>query len=110
MEKERAESLIAVCPVKEHPSEYVIRGDGGFSFVMEPPSRPGRQNFKPVFFISGAIYIARAGFFKKTGRLYDGRAALYVMKRSESLDVDDPLDLGYANWFYEKVKMGAEGL
>jgi CMP-N,N'-diacetyllegionaminic acid synthase len=97
----KADSLIAVNAVSEHPCEYVIKNDKGFSFVMDPPEKPGRQNFPEVFFINGAIYMTRVSFFRNTGTLFDKNAQLYEIPQHESLDIDTSLDLEYANWVYE---------
>lgn len=102
--EKKSDSLISVSRVSEHPCEYVMPRPGGFTYVMKPPEKPGRQNFPEVFFINGAIYITTVEYFKKTGRLFDENAILYVMKRSESLDIDTPEDLDYANWRYAKLE------
>jgi CMP-N,N'-diacetyllegionaminic acid synthase len=96
-----ADALISVNAVHEHPCEYIIHGDRRFSYVMKPPDKPGRQNFPHVYCINGAIYIARTAFLKKTGMLFDTSSLIYVMDRSESLDIDNPEDLEFANWIYE---------
>lgn len=101
MMRAKANSLIGVNPVQEHPCEYVMMKKKGFSYCMKPPEKPGRQHYPKVYFINGAIVVTRTSYFKRTGKLYDADAALYVMDRAESLDIDEPLDLAYANWFYE---------
>lgn len=102
--EKKSDNLISVNKVNEHPCEYVMSRPGGFSYVMRPPEKTGRQNFPEVFFINGAIYITSVEYFKKTGRLFDENAILYVMKKSESLDIDTPEDLDYANWHYARLK------
>lgn len=98
----KANTLISVNQVGEHPCEYVVCTNEGFDFVMEPPEKPGRQNFPKVFFINGAIYIASVEYFKKNGRLFDKTALLYIMSQSNSLDIDTPEDIDYANWYITK--------
>jgi len=100
--EKKSDCLISVNEVVEHPCEYVMPETEGFCYVMPPPEKPGRQNFPEVFFINGAIYITAVEYFRKTGRLFDENAILYVMKRSESLDIDTPEDLDYANWQYAR--------
>jgi CMP-N,N'-diacetyllegionaminic acid synthase len=98
----KADALISVNAVHDHPCEYIEKKDGSFSFIMPPPEKPGRQNFPKVYFINGAIYIARTAYVTKTKRFFDRFAQLYVMARHESLDIDEPFDLEFANWLYEK--------
>jgi CMP-N,N'-diacetyllegionaminic acid synthase len=97
----KADSLITVNAVSEHPCEYVIKDEKDFRFVLEPPEKPGRQNFPEVFFINGAIHMTKVSFFKSTGMLFDKNAQLYEILQNESLDIDTSLDLEYANWVYE---------
>ncbi len=99
-----ANSLISVNKVKDHPCEYIMRRSGGFTFVLTPPIAPGRQNFQEVFFINGAIYMAQVAYVKQTGKLFDESAQLFVNSRRESIDIDDPEDLEFANWYYEHMQ------
>lgn len=99
-----SDSLISVNSVSTHPCEYIRETEGGFTYVMEPPEAPGRQNFPEVYFINGAVYICRTDFFRKTGRLFDRQALLYKMDAEESLDIDESNDLMYAGWFFEHSK------
>lgn len=104
IKKTKADSLISVNSVGRHPCEYIVPNDNDnntFSYVMEPPSKAGRQNFPKVYFINGAIYISKIDFFKRTGLIFDNRATLFNMEPKYSLDVDEPIDLviaeSYAN-------------
>ena len=98
----KANALISVNAVHDHPCEYITKNDGFFSFIMLPPIKPGRQNFPKVYFINGAIYITKTAYFTETKRLFDQSGQVYVMARHESLDIDEPFDLEFANWLYEK--------
>ncbi len=106
--EENSHALISVNPVNEHPCEYVVQEGRGFSYVMDPPELPGRQNFPKVYFINGAIYMVASSFFLRQGTLFDKKALLYVMKQNESLDIDMPEQLDFANWFYEKTRKQKE--
>lgn len=108
MLENRSTSLISVNIVHEHPCEYIALARDGFSYIMEPPTKPGRQNFPRVFFINGAIYITKTDFLKKTNMLFDTGSQAYIMDRSESLDIDSPEDLDFANWYYDKKAQAKE--
>ena len=99
------DSLISVNPVREHPCEYIVRRNGDFAFVLPPPSTPGRQNFPEVFFINGAIYIAQVSYIKAKEKLFDETAQLFVIGRHESIDIDDPEDLEFANWLLREHRI-----
>lgn len=72
---------------------------------MKPPKKPGRQNFPPVFFINGAIYITLTDYFEKTGKIYDREAVLYLMRKEESLDINEKSEFEYANFLNKKSKI-----
>ncbi len=98
-------SLISVNHVQHHPCEYIVpQKVKGFEFVMTRPKKSGRQNFPTVYFINGAIYISRASFFKKNNVFYDKNAILHEIAIYESIDIDTPSDLEYANWICEQEK------
>lgn len=107
IKQKEAESLLSVNLVAEHPCEYITRKSLGFSYVMPPPDKPGRQHFPEVYFINGAVYMTSTSFWDRTGLLYDQEALTYVMSRDQSLDIDDPEDLAYANWLYQRMQTKA---
>jgi CMP-N-acetylneuraminic acid synthetase len=82
-----------------------IQKKNRFSYVMKPPKKPGRQNFPPVFFINGAIYITLTDYFEKTGKIYDREAVLYLMRKEESLDINEKSEFEYANFLNKKSKI-----
>ncbi len=100
--KNKPDSLISINEVTTHPCEYIVKQKVGFEYVMPPPDNKGRQNFPDVFFINGAIYIVKVTYLRETGKLFDENAGLYPMKKFESIDIDEPEDLMFANWLYEK--------
>lgn len=99
-----ANSLISVNSVRQHPCEYIIRQRKGFKFVMPPPKKPGRQNFPNVFFVNGAIHITRVSYLRKTGKLFNEESQLFEIGNYESIDIDEPEDLEFANWLYMNKK------
>lgn len=99
-----SESLISVNKVINHPCEYIIKSNDGFSYVMDPPGTPGRQNFPEVYFINGAIYICKTKFFKETGQLFNRNALFYELDVSESIDIDDPEDLIHAICIFKNFR------
>lgn len=99
-----ANSLTSVNLVRDHPCEYIMKSENSFKYVLPPPVKPGRQNFPEVFFINGAIYISKVSFIKKKGMLLDNTSQLYVMDQRNSIDIDMPSDLDYANWLADQSR------
>jgi len=95
-EQSAEHSLISVNEVETHPCEYIIPQNNYFKYVMNPPESPGRQNFQPVFFINGAIYITKVEWFRATNLLFNNHSTLYYMDRIYSVDIDTVEDLRYA--------------
>jgi len=93
--------LISVCPISEHPSEYITEIK---KLILKPPKKNGRQNFQPdIFFINGAIYIMDTKWFMKKKCFFDGKnSMLHVMERKYSVDINYQEDLDYANFLVEK--------
>ena len=100
----QSDCLISVNEVQSHPCEYVIQKDSGFSYVMEPPEKAGRQNYPNVYFINGAIYICKTSYFKEVGQIFDRSADLLIVDNIEALDIDDEFDLIVAESIYEKYR------
>jgi len=103
------DNLISVNPVREHPCEYIVRKEKGFKFVLPPPGKHGRQHFPEVFFINGAIYITRISYLQKHNKTFDEMAQLYFLKQQESIDIDMPGDLEFANWLYKHKLLEGNG-
>jgi len=62
--------------------------------------RPRRQDFRPeevVYRETGSIYISRVAPFIQAGNRIHGSTTLFVMAKSESIDIDDSHDLVIAD-------------
>ena len=100
---ERSEAVggASICAT-EHPQEWMgkISQDGLLdSFFRETQLDRQSQDFQPSYQINGAIYIVPLEEFmlKKTLFLPSHMAAI-VMKRQNSIDIDDLYDLQLADW------------
>ena len=103
IENSRRESLISVCPVSQHPAECVtLRNDGTLEFIRVGGMDllHGRQQYKPFYFIDGAIYICKtSAFYKKyypSGIIFDETSDIWIMEKSHSIDINDWFDLHLA--------------
>jgi CMP-N-acetylneuraminic acid synthetase len=92
-----ATSLVSVCDVGGFHPDCMYRQIEGFLEKLTP-SRPGvrRQNFEPLYIRNGAIYIVSVEYFIQTGQLVSENPAYYQMDRSDSINIDEPNDLSFA--------------
>lgn len=106
-ENSKEPSLISVNEVREHPCEYLIEDDTGFSYVLNPPIVSIRQNFPKVYFINGAIYIFDCSWFLNTGKIFNTSSVLYKMDSKYTIDIDEMQDVYLAESYlkhYSELK------
>ncbi len=103
IESSKKESLISICPVSQHPAECVALGDDGtleFVRIEGMDLLHGRQQYKPCYFIDGAIYICKTStFFEKyydSGIIFDESSDILIMEKRHSIDINDWFDLHLA--------------
>ena len=94
-----ADSVVSVCPVREHP--YLckqIASDGRLlDFTLKSEGYIPRQVLPPVYSLNGAIYLVRCSVLLEQNIVYTDRTFAFVMPLERSLDVDTPWDLHLAN-------------
>jgi CMP-N-acetylneuraminic acid synthetase len=96
---ERLDSLVGVSRVWHHPGDYVqTPGEAGrkFRHIFRDPNWRRRQDFPQVWFITGALYIARVEYLRRTRGFLDEGSALHVMAEETMVDIDSPFDLAIA--------------
>jgi CMP-N,N'-diacetyllegionaminic acid synthase len=93
-----ADSLISVCDAGEHHPLTLYYWDASylkpFLSGLDPNTR--RQDFPPVLWRNGAIYITRRDLLFARGRVASDRPLAYLMPRSRSANIDGPIDLAIA--------------
>jgi len=95
----RADSLVGVHRMAEHPYECVKTLPGGWDYLEHPPQAvTRRQDYQGgYFFINGALYLVRTDVLLMRRTLIEpGVTHLYEMPRERGIDVDSPLELAYA--------------
>lgn len=100
-------SLVSLCKSPKNHCLYKKIDRNGFVQPifnkLEKSLYPSsRQNIKNIYYINGAIYIVKKECFLKTGSLYNDKMGYYLMDRTSSMDIDEPLDLGIANYLLNK--------
>ena len=103
-EESKADSLVSVCDVTQHPLDCITVDDKGkLSRVPleEDKTKAGRQGYQKVYFIDGGICISSVQRFLSEKTMFDSQSAIYVVKRSHGIDVDLPFDLEVARAMHE---------
>ena len=97
-QKEKADSVLGVTPVQDHPYEVVGFSKGGMIRAMERPAHVVRRQQYPLFYkINGAIYITRSSILIAQDAGYGERVFEYEMDWDESVDIDSFNDLQVAD-------------
>jgi CMP-N-acetylneuraminic acid synthetase len=58
-----------------------------------PRFRPRRQDRRPQYLETGAVYVMRARRFREAGHRFFGRTVAYTVPRERALEIDEPADL-----------------
>lgn len=88
-------SLISVCRPTEHPAKSFAVDDAGYLtslYGADAPFTP-RQKLPEAYMPNGAIYIFRAKSFLENSCIPRTKIIPYLMKESESTDIDTREDL-----------------
>jgi CMP-N,N'-diacetyllegionaminic acid synthase len=87
-------SLISVSDPMQHPSDFLFNDGKGIEYVCRDKGSFRRQDFKPVKFINGSIYVTKSEYILRTGKIYSlDNCLLYEMPVEYSIDIDTPFDL-----------------
>ncbi len=98
----RLNSLVGVSRVWHHPSDYVYKDaarEGELRFVFRKASWKQRQDYPPVWFITGALYICRVANLRRGGKFLDRQTELFPMSDETMIDIDNPFDLELARGY-----------
>jgi len=93
-----ADSVVSVIAV---PHQFtpgsLMRIEAGRVVPLEPGGAVTRRQDKPLLYArNGPAVLATRADVIRNGRLYGDDTHPYVMSREESIDIDDPLDLAFA--------------
>lgn len=93
-----ADSLISVCDAAEHHPLTLYYSSGAYLDPLleglEPTTR--RQDFPPVYWRNGAIYITRRDLLFNANRVVSDHPLAYPMPKLRSANIDEPFDLELA--------------
>ena len=89
--KMRYDSLFSVSPSIEHPSDTIYLYKNKIKYFIKNKDSL-RQSYNESYFINGAIYIFKKSLLKKK-KIISHKHGIYIMKKINSLDIDDYQDL-----------------
>jgi CMP-N,N'-diacetyllegionaminic acid synthase len=101
-----AESLISVHKQAEHPYKCLETSGEDWAFLKRPAEKvTRRQDYPDNFFsINGAIYLVSTEFlFSQKTFIVEGKTQLYRMSQKNGLDIDEPIDLEWAEFCIKNI-------
>lgn len=100
LESSGAESAVSVVRLEHavHPLKLkVMVGDMLFPYLEEERGRMAQHDLPPVFVRNGAVYAARRSLIER-GLVVGDDSRGYVMPRNRSIDINDEVDLAFAEF------------
>lgn len=99
--RHQADSLQSVALTDVHP--YLLREMDGQRKCLQPyfqheQQHLRRQDVKELYVLNGAIYIVRQDVLMNQHTLVGHNNYGYVMPKERSIDIDDRIDLKFAEW------------
>lgn len=91
----------SVLSVVEDRGHYWIEGNEGYK-KLHPKVLKNRQFTKPLFKENGAIYICRRDLLMRKNEIVGGKIGFLVMKRDESIDIDELIDFEFAEFLMNR--------
>ena len=85
-------SLFSVSPSLEHPNESIYIKNNKVQYFIDQ-KKSMRQFYKKSFFINGAVYVSEKKNIFKNKLINKKNHGVYIMKKINSLDLDDMQDL-----------------
>ena len=105
LKQEKQGSVVSVCEAEHHPYKFLLKDEqDSYQPVrnlvdLESP----RQTLPKAYRPNGAIYFNEIKLLREKKAFFFEPIALYSMSANESVDIDTPQDLIYANQILEKV-------
>ena len=93
-----ANAIVSVCEADHSP--YIVnslpKNNSMNHFLRTDINKSRRQDMGKFYRINGAIYLSKVEPFLENNDIYSQNCFAYVMKKDESIDVDDIYDFKYA--------------
>ena len=95
-----ANFVVAVCEIDHSPLwSNTIPSDGSLvNFINSDVAKTPRQDLPVYYRINGALYIIKTEYLIDSRNLYGDRSFSIIMKRENSIDIDEELDFLIAEY------------
>lgn len=100
-----ADCAITVTPAQRSPYFNMVRIDpAGYAELVIRPEREiaRRQDTPAVYDMTTVAYCARPEFVMRARSMFEGRVRAVVVPRERAIDIDDELDLAFAEFLMER--------
>lgn len=103
MNMRNANAIVGVCKVDHSPLWCnTIPEDGSLDdFISKDLSRLPRQSLPSYYRINGALYISKVDYLMNTDDIYKSGCYACIMKKENSVDIDDAMDFIVASTLLE---------
>jgi CMP-N,N'-diacetyllegionaminic acid synthase len=105
----QAKSCVSVCEVDKSPYwMYTTDACGRLQPLLDLKEtqqqlyRQQRQQLPRTYALNGAIYVIYTDWFHETHKFVNEETVPYIMPKERSVDIDDPLDLKWAEFLLQQ--------
>jgi len=99
------QSVIGVCEVVNHPSDYLfVNSNGKIENLITESKNKRRQEFSKYYFNNGAFYGCTYDFFVKKQVFYDHNSQILKMNNFSFVDIDTQFDMLLSKSLYKNFK------
>lgn len=105
MENKNADAIVSVCEA-EHPPMYCNTIPHDYSmtnFLAQSDKGKRRQDNEKYYRLNGAIYLAKVDFFLMDHDIYRQNCYALIMRKENSVDIDDEYDFIVAEALLKKI-------
>lgn len=94
-----ANAVVGVCEVEHSPlwCNTLPEDKSMTNFIDKNISKLPRQQLDVYYRINGSIYMLNTEYFDSCESIYDSKCFAYIMKKENSIDIDDEFDFKLAN-------------
>ena len=97
--KNNFNSVVAVTKVWHHPSEYLYMQGEKIKHILDPEENTRRQDFKDVYFITGAAYVVKTSFIIEKEKFINADSKIFELSESSMIDIDSSFHLDIARGY-----------
>jgi N-acylneuraminate cytidylyltransferase/CMP-N,N'-diacetyllegionaminic acid synthase len=103
-ESSKADTVVSVMEVPHQFSPKKLMRMNGDDLVAVDDALPRRQDVEKLMARNGPAVLITSAKTLEEGKLYGKKICGYVMTREESIDIDEPADLAFAEFLLTKKK------